>query len=254
MSGLTLNSVCVRHAGAQSSAVRDVSLHAPPGAVLGLVGESGCGKSTLARAISGLIPLASGNVELDGRAVGRSRGASPVQMVFQNPQASLNPRLSIGASVREAVDARGIRGAEARAAVQEALSSVGLPPALAGRRPGELSGGQRQRVAIARALAAHPQVIVADEITSALDVSVQAAILNLIAELQRERGFILIFISHNLAAVRYLAHEIAVMRSGEIVEHGDADQVTRAPRCAYTRDLINATPSLRTSPRTGFDR
>ncbi|MEU9099917.1 ATP-binding cassette domain-containing protein [Streptomyces sp. NPDC048361] len=214
------------------TAVDGVSLDVAPGTVTGLVGESGSGKSTLARAVAGLTPYR-------GTVTGVERGR--VQMVFQDPYSSLNPRMRIGDAIAEGsrVD-RGRRDAE----VARLLELVSLPAAHARRYPRELSGGQRQRVAIARALAAEPDVLIADEITSALDVSVQGAVLNLIRELRAELGLTMLFISHNLAVVRYVCDEVAVMRHGHLVETGPVEDVIGAPSHPYTRTLLEAVPSL----------
>ncbi|WP_283134285.1 ABC transporter ATP-binding protein [Rhizohabitans arisaemae] len=216
------------------TAVENLTLEIPPGSVVGLVGESGSGKSTVAKAICGLV-----------RYEGRMSGVDPkrVQLVFQDPYASLNPRMTVGASVEEGLSAlpRGRRKDE----VERLLSLVSLPPEFAGRYPRELSGGQRQRVAIARALGARPELLVADEITSALDVSVQGAVLNLIRGLQAELGLSMLFISHNLAVVRYVSDVVAVMHRGRLVEIGPAERVVGAPEHAYTRELLAAVPRLR---------
>jgi peptide/nickel transport system ATP-binding protein len=238
MNGLHLDRITVRYG--RVTVLQELSLHVRPGGALGIVGESGSGKSTAARAACGLVPLAGGEVRLGGQPVRVCRGRpSPVQMVFQNPAASLDPRFSAGASIAEALPA-----GRPRSEVLRYLHLVGLEEAHAGRRPGELSGGQRQRVALARALAAEPEVLIGDEVTSALDVSVQAAILNLLRELRRELGFTLLFISHNIAAVRYVCDEIAVMQGGRLVEVGPADRLIRSPRQPYTRALIDAVPRL----------
>ncbi|GAA2353063.1 ABC transporter ATP-binding protein [Nonomuraea africana] len=213
------------------TAVDDVTLEIPQGRIVGLVGESGSGKSTLARAVSGLVPY-TGEI-LDG---------GGVQMVFQDPYASLNPRMTVGASVAEGL--RRPTAASATSEVERLLGLVSLPAQLAARYPRELSGGMRQRVAIARALGASPRLLVADEITSALDVSVQGAVLNLVRGLRAELGLSMLFISHNLAVVRYVADEIAVMREGRVVEHGLTDQVVATPAHPYTRDLLSAVPRL----------
>ncbi|MFI6478232.1 ABC transporter ATP-binding protein [Nonomuraea sp. NPDC050663] len=214
-------------------AVDDVSLEIPTGSIVGLVGESGSGKSTLARAVSGLVPYTGGLA-----------GAERVQMVFQNPYASLDPRMTVGQSVAEALLRlpSGRRAAE----VERLLDLVALPGSVAGRYPRELSGGQRQRVAIARALGAEPSLLVADEITSALDVSVQGAVLNLVRSLREELGLSILFISHNLAVVRYVCDSIAVMHRGRVVEAGPTDQVTLEPAHDYTRSLLSAVPRLTT--------
>ncbi|MEU1147587.1 ABC transporter ATP-binding protein [Streptomyces sp. NPDC005863] len=214
------------------TAVDGVSLDVPAGTVTGLVGESGSGKSTLARAVAGLTPYA-------GRVSGVARGR--VQMVFQDPYSSLNPRMRIGDAIAEGARVpRGQRAAE----VARLLELVSLPAAYARRHPRELSGGQRQRVAIARALAAGPELLIADEITSALDVSVQGAVLNLIRDLRAELGLTMLFISHNLAVVRYVCDSIAVMRHGHLLETGPVQDVLGAPQHPYTRTLLDAVPSL----------
>ncbi|GAA2289856.1 hypothetical protein GCM10010149_40880 [Nonomuraea roseoviolacea subsp. roseoviolacea] len=214
------------------TAVDDVTLEVPPGSIVGLVGESGSGKSTLARAVSGLVPYT-------GEIIGAGRRR--VQMVFQDPYASLDPRMRVGASVAEGVR---LSRAARRVEVERLLSLVSLPAELAGRYPRELSGGQRQRVAIARALGARPDLLVADEITSALDVSVQGAVLNLVRELRAELGLSVLFISHDLAVVRYVCDVIAVLHRGRLVEVGATDEVVGSPQAAYTRALLEAVPRL----------
>ncbi|WP_327084882.1 ATP-binding cassette domain-containing protein [Nonomuraea sp. NBC_01738] len=213
------------------AAVESASLDIPAGTIVGLVGESGSGKSTLAKAVSGLVPH-----------TGRIEGTSRVQMVFQNPYASLDPRMRIRESVAEGLT--GLNRYQRDEEVQRLLGLVSLPGEMAARYPRELSGGQRQRVAIARALGARPELLVADEITSALDVSVQGAVLNLIRELRDELGLSILFISHNLAVVRYVCDTVAVMHQGEIVEHGPTAQVVDEPAHAYTRSLLEAVPRL----------
>ncbi|WP_240974015.1 oligopeptide/dipeptide ABC transporter ATP-binding protein [Nonomuraea composti] len=220
------------------TAADGVTLTVPGGKVVGLVGESGSGKSTLARAAVGLVPLTSGRILLDGADPHRA-----IQMIFQDPYASLDPRMTIGASIAEAIPrtvAR--RRAERQADVARLLELVNLDPGRISMRPGRLSGGQRQRVALARALAARPKVIVADEITSALDVSVQGGVLNVIRELRRALDLSMLFISHDLAVVRYVSDYVAVMYLGRIVEAGPTDEVLRAPQHPYTRELLEAAP------------
>jgi peptide/nickel transport system ATP-binding protein len=253
MSELVFEDVTVRFGSRRHglTAVDGVNLTVPDGEVVGLVGESGSGKSTLARAAVGLVPLHAGRIRLDGRPLSTRRGRRPVQLVFQDPYSSLDPRMRIGSSIAEAIprDAKVGRRAE----VTRLLELVELDPARAGAYPAQLSGGQRQRVALARALAARPDVIVADEITSALDVSIQGTVLNLVRSLQRELGTSMLFISHNLAVVRYVASTIAVMYLGRIVEHGPAEQVLTDPQHPYTRDLLAAVPddhALPTRPST----
>jgi peptide/nickel transport system ATP-binding protein len=228
-----------------TTAVDGVSLTVRPGQVVGLVGESGSGKSTLARAAVGLAPY-TGRILLGGEPVPTRGRHRPLQMVFQDPYSSLDPRMSIGESIAEAMP-RGTSRAEGRAEVLRLLELVHLDPTRSAVRPAELSGGQRQRVALARALAGRPDVVIADEITSALDVSIQGAVLNLVRELQRELGLSMLFISHNLAVVRYVASHVAVMRDGRIVEQGPTAQVLAEPAHDYTRELLAAVPGRRST-------
>jgi peptide/nickel transport system ATP-binding protein len=232
-------------------AVDRVDVTLPEASTLGVVGESGSGKSTLARALVGLVPLADGEVVIDGdrlRTARDGRVLDPrrrIQMIFQDPFASLNPRMSVGDAIGEALTVRGGSGRAARAAeIARYLDLVHLDAQIAERMPSRLSGGQRQRVAIARALAARPDVLIADEITSSLDVSVQSAVLNLMRELRNELGISMIFVSHNLATVRYLSDEIAVMYLGRVVEVGATEAVVSSPAHPYTRALLYAVPSL----------
>ena len=233
-------------------AVDGVSLRLEAGRTLALVGESGCGKTTVGRAILQLTPPTAGDMAFDGAplrfhdrvAVRGMRRA--VQMVFQDPFASLNPRLCVGDILEEGMVSLGVGGSpdERQRTVNELLERVGLSPEMRWRYPHEFSGGQRQRIAIARALAVSPRVILCDEPTSALDVSVQAQLLNLMCELQRERGLAYLFITHNLAVVRYMADEVAVMYLGRIVEQGPAARVLEAPVHPYTRMLLAAVPRV----------
>ncbi|MFG1610185.1 ABC transporter ATP-binding protein [Actinoplanes sp. NPDC049265] len=231
MRDLTFENVTVRFGSRRRGtvAVDDVSLVVPAGQVVGLVGESGSGKSTLARAAVGLAPLSAGRIE-------PAPGHRKIQMVFQDPYSALDPRMSIGESIAEAMPSVD------RAEVGRLLELVGLPADRARERPHLFSGGQRQRVALARALAGQPEVIIADEITSALDVSIQGAVLNVVRELQRRMNLTMLFISHNLAVVRYVSDIVAVMREGRIVEYGPVDEVLGAPRHEYTRELLAAVP------------
>ncbi|MGD9958057.1 ABC transporter ATP-binding protein [Nocardioides sp.] len=249
MSELRFEDVVVRYGTPRRpfTAVDGVNLVVPDGQVVGLVGESGCGKSTLARAAVGLAPLHSGRILLDGQPVPHRGRRRPLQMVFQDPYSSLDPRMSIADSVTEAIPP-GWSRAERRAEAERLLELVQVDPAKARARPSELSGGQRQRVALARALAGQPKVVIADEITSALDVSIQGAVLNLVRELQRELGLSMLFISHNLAVVRYVASHVAVMYGGRIVEQGPAEQVLTDPQHDYTRQLLAAVPGSRSTP------
>lgn len=238
MSGLRFEDVSVRFG--PTLAVDHVSLEVPPGRIVGLVGESGSGKSTLARAAVGLAPY-DGRILLDGRPVPQRGRERPLQMVFQDPYSSLDPRMSIGESIAEAIPP-GRSRTERRAEVARLLQLVHLDPTRSDARPAAMSGGQRQRVALARALAGRPQVVIADEITSALDVSIQGAVLNLVRELQRDLGISMLFISHNLAVVRYVATDVAVMYRGRIVEQGPTAQVLAEPDHDYTRELLAAVP------------
>ena len=243
MSELRFENVIVRYGS--TTAVDGVDLTVPKGQIVGLVGESGSGKSTLARAAVGLAPF-DGRILLDGQPVPTRGRHRPLQMVFQDPYSSLDPRMSIGESVLEAMP--GGTRAQRRSEVARLLELVHLDPARAAVRPAELSGGQRQRVALARALAGRPRVVIADEITSALDVSIQGAVLNLVRELQRELGLSMLFISHNLAVVRYVATHVAVMHDGRIVEEGPTAQMLADPDHDYTRELLAAVPGRRSHP------
>ncbi|MFE6161557.1 ABC transporter ATP-binding protein [Streptomyces sp. NPDC056486] len=257
MSELVFDGVSVRYGARRHAltAVDGAHLTVPSGQVVGLVGESGSGKSTLARAAVGLAPLTAGRILLDGTDVRRLRGRRrPLQMVFQDPYSSLDPRMSIGDSVAEALPRERGRGAAARRSeVARLLEQVNLGPDRASMLPGQLSGGQRQRVAVARALAGQPRVVIADEITSALDVSVQGAVLNLVRDVQRQMNLTMLFISHNLAVVRYLSDHVAVMYLGRIVEAGPTEQVLADPRHPYTRDLLAAVPSRTSASALGVE-
>ncbi|MFD5639040.1 dipeptide ABC transporter ATP-binding protein [Streptomyces sp. NPDC127077] len=225
------------------AAVDDVSLSVRRGETLGIVGESGSGKTTLGRMLVGLLEPTAGVVRHEGR---EQSGVRPsVQMVFQDPVSSLNPRRSVGESIADPLRARGDRDeGRVRGRVRELLERVGLDGSHYDRYPHEFSGGQRQRVGIARALAAEPHVIVCDEPVSALDVTTQAQVVALLGELQRELGLALVFVAHDLAVVRQVSDHVAVMRRGRIVEHGPADEVYESPRDPYTRQLLAAVPAL----------
>ncbi len=230
-------------------AVEDVTLEIRPGEVVGLVGESGSGKTTIGRAAVGLIPIAAGELSVYGNDLSSisNRNLREVRkhigIVFQDPGSSLNPRFPIGQSIGEPILlSKTASGSEIDRRVEVLLDQVELPRSFRNRYPHELSGGQRQRVGIARALALSPQLLVADEPTSALDVSVQARFLDLLQELQRELQFACLFISHDLAVVDILAHRIAVMHNGKLVEQGTSDQILRSPKDPYTQRLISAVP------------
>ena len=226
-------------------AVDGVSFAIPPGQTLGLVGESGCGKSTLGRTIVGLVPPTAGTIRLGGRTIGRRRSAADlrgIQMVFQDPYSSLDPRMTIHDVVAEPLR---INGVYERARVDRLLEQVGLPGEAGARRPAQFSGGQRQRIAIARALALDPEVLILDEAVSALDVSIQAQIVNLLRQLQRDLGLSYLFISHDLSIVRHISHEVAVMYLGRVVETGPCDAVLGTPAHPYTQSLLSAVPSVR---------
>lgn len=229
-------------------ALRSVSLSVRAGQTLGLVGESGSGKTTLANTVLGTVRPTSGHVRLDGRELdcgreARRRVRRDVQMVFQNPYSALNPLMSLGAALRETIRLhQGLRGAELHRAAAELFDAVRIPAAALRRYPSELSGGQRQRVVIARALAARPRLLVCDEPLSALDVSTQAEIINLLVRLQRETGIAYLFIGHDLSVVRHVSHEIAVLYRGDLVELGPADDVYDHPGHDYTRRLLASAP------------
>ncbi|WP_313953786.1 ABC transporter ATP-binding protein [Accumulibacter sp.] len=243
-------------------AVDGVSLELARGRTLALVGESGCGKTTVGKAILQLIPASGGQVRLLGQELGGlSRNARRplrrrMQMIFQDPFASLNPRMSVGEIIGEGMSALATASSRqaSEAAIAAVLQQVGLEAAAARRYPHEFSGGQRQRVAIARALAVQPDLVICDEPTSALDVSVQAQILNLLGTLQAELGLAYLFITHNFAVVDHLAHEVAVMYLGRIVERGTVDDVLRSPQHPYTRALLSAVPSARLDAQPEFIR
>ena len=230
-------------------AAKNVSLEIYPGEILGLVGESGSGKTTIGRAAIGLIPIKEGKLEIVGKDISHAKPKELSQIrrhtgiVFQDPASSLNPRLPIGESIGEPLFLAGEAKGEALAhRIEDLLDQVELPRSYRNRYPHELSGGQRQRVGIARALALTPDLLIADEPTSALDVSVQARFLDLLQELQGKLNFACLFISHDLAVVDILAHRIAVMQNGVLVEVGDRDQILQQPKSDYTRRLISAVP------------
>ena len=248
---LEVNNVVVQFDtdGGRITAVDGVSMHLATGETLGLVGESGCGKSTLARAIMQLVPMQQGSVRLEDidldtlsrRELRRMRHR--IQMVFQDPRGSLDPRMSVSSLIGEPLRVHGMGDRTSRArSVAEAMELVGLPEAVADRLPSELSGGQQQRVGIARAIVTDPAVLVCDEPVSALDVSIQAQIINVLDELRDELDLAMLFIAHDLSVVRHLSDRVAVMYLGQIVETGTTSEVFTEPRHPYTQGLITSVP------------
>ncbi|NNM34383.1 MAG: ABC transporter ATP-binding protein [Gemmatimonadetes bacterium] len=247
-----------RRTAGQVKAVDGVSFHIEEGETLGLVGESGSGKSTTGRAVLGLIRPTGGTVSVDGKVL---QDLTPeelrlerrhFQMIFQDPFASLNPRATVASIVREPLDVHGVGTPSSRAQrVRDLLESVGLGAAHAGRYPHEFSGGQRQRIGIARALATSPRLIVADEPISALDVSIQAQVVNLMMDLKNELGLTYLFIAHDLAMVRHISDRVAVMLAGKLVEIGPRHRVFGAPAHPYTRMLLESVPDGEPGKRRG---
>jgi oligopeptide transport system ATP-binding protein len=244
-----LRGVLRRKAG-EIKAVDDVSLDINEGETLGLVGESGCGKSTTGRAILRLYQPTAGAIELQGRDIARLEGNAlrslrpRMQMIFQDPQASLNPRMTVGSIIAEPLDEHAkLNKAVRRARVMELMDAVGLSRGFANRYPHEFSGGQRQRIGIARALALNPKFIVCDEPIAALDVSIQAQVVNLLEDLQEKLGLTYLFISHDLSMVRHIADRVVVMYLGRVAEVAPADVLYARPLHPYTEALISAVPS-----------
>ncbi|MBN9213380.1 MULTISPECIES: ATP-binding cassette domain-containing protein [unclassified Microbacterium] len=229
-------------------ALTDIAISIGQGETLGLVGESGSGKTTLGRAVLGLAPVTAGTITFAGEDIShasrkqRQRLSRDLQVVFQDPYTSLNPAMEVGDILAEPLGIQGIGKTESRARVKELLDQVNLPSDALHRQPREFSGGQRQRVAIARALALSPKLIVCDEPVSALDLTTQATVLDLFLQIQRDTGVSYLFISHDLDVVRHISHRVAVMYRGEIVEQGEAEQVTRDPQHPYTQKLLLAAP------------
>jgi peptide/nickel transport system ATP-binding protein/oligopeptide transport system ATP-binding protein len=231
-------------------AVDGLSFEVKRGETLGIVGETGCGKSTTARLLNRLLEPTSGSIHFDGREIAGIKGGElkalrrEIQMIFQDPYSSLNPRKTVGAIISEPFVIHGLNKAEGerKRAVQELMEQVGLNPEHYNRYPHEFSGGQRQRIGVARALALKPKVIIADEPVSALDVSIQAQILNLLRDLQREFDLTLVMISHDLSVVRHMCDRVAVMYLGKIVELADSDALYLHPRHPYTGALLSAVP------------
>jgi len=246
---LALDQISVRYASRRTAAIEGVSLSIAAGRTLGVVGESGCGKSTLGKAVMGLTPVSAGSLHFRGQDITRMtprrrlQAGIAMQIVFQDPQSSLDPRMRVSELITEPLL---IAGRSTVGVAENLADQVGLPRDALGSRPHEFSGGQRQRVAIARALASSPQLLVLDEPTSALDLSVQAQILNLLLDLQREHGFGYLFISHDMAVVRHLADDVAIMFRGQIVEKGAAAEVLDAPRHEYTQELMRSAMSGQT--------
>jgi peptide/nickel transport system ATP-binding protein len=246
---LDVKDLVVRYRGADEPTLKGVSLSIQPGERLALVGESGSGKSTLARALLGLAPVIGGEVSFQGRnVIGDSHKLNDqdyrrrVQMIFQDPYNSLHPRLSVQSNLMEPLKIHGLYDAEqSRAASSRVLERVGLDPEAAQRYPHQFSGGQLQRIGIARALLMEPLLLLADEPVSALDVSVQAQVLNLLADLSSDGKLAILFISHDLAVVRHLCDRVAVMLKGKLVEVGTVDQICFEPQHAYTQTLVQAT-------------
>jgi peptide/nickel transport system ATP-binding protein len=229
--------------------VRDVSYRVAPGETVALVGESGSGKTTIARAVAGLLAPARGEILFEDKNIAIPVERRPrellrqIQLVFQNPDSSLNPRRRVGSILARPLELFfGLSGRERRRRIDELLNDVHLDPGYARRFPTQLSGGERQRVAIARALAAEPKLVLCDEVVSALDVSVQAAILDLLRELQGRRGIAYVFIAHDLAVVRWLAHRVVVLYGGEVMEEGTAEEVFSPPFHPYTETLLHSIP------------
>ncbi|MFF9349321.1 ATP-binding cassette domain-containing protein [Streptomyces sp. NPDC014734] len=229
-------------------ALKGVSMSIGQGECVGLVGESGSGKSTLGKAVLGLARVTSGTIRFDGRDITHLAGAArrhlaaDLQVVFQDPYGSLDPTLTVGQILAEPLTASGTGRADARRAVTDMLDHVRLPADTVTRYPGEFSGGQRQRIAIARALVRRPRLIVCDEPVSALDLTTQAAVIDLFIDIQRETGVSYLFVSHDLGVVRRICHRVSVMYRGECVESGPNEKITRDPEHPYTRRLLLASP------------
>jgi oligopeptide/dipeptide ABC transporter ATP-binding protein len=230
-------------------AVDGVDLEVHPGETLGIVGETGCGKSTLARLISRLLPVTEGTVEFEGQDITRLKGNAlrelrrEIQMIFQDPYSSLNPRKRVGAIIGDPFDIHGLAGGkERKKRIQELMEVVGLNPEHYNRFPAEFSGGQRQRIGVARALALRPKLIICDEPVSALDVSIQAQVVNLLEDLQEEFHLTYVFIAHDLSIVRHVSDRVAVMYLGKVVELADAKRLYAEPKHPYSGALLSAVP------------
>ncbi|RAX46174.1 ABC transporter ATP-binding protein [Arthrobacter sp. AQ5-06] len=237
-----------RKAAAAPPAVDSVSFSIQPGETVGLVGESGSGKSTIGKAILGLQKVSGGSVGFQGEDIthanaGKRRAiGSELRAVFQDPNSSLNPRKTIGASLAEPLRVRGISGAEARTKAEDMLERVGLPRDAVDRYPSQFSGGQRQRISVARALICEPKLVVCDEAVSALDLSTQAQVLNLLADLRDEHGLSYLFIAHDISVVQFLAKRVVVLYRGQVMESGLAAAVTESPKHPFTQALVAASP------------
>ena len=233
-------------------AVNDVSLNIKQGEIYALAGESGCGKSTLSKAITKLVPVKSGDIIYNGQSIlshtkeERKKYPGEVQMVFQNPYSSLNPKMKIGDILQEPLDINTtFSKCRKKAVIKETLSDVGLNENVLNLYPHEFSGGQRQRIAIARALILNPKLLIADEPVSALDASIQAQIINLMKDLRTQRNLTILFISHDLNVIRYLADRIGIMYFGKLVEENDTNSIFYFPKDEYTKKLLNSAPRLK---------
>ena len=243
-----------RKAAAAPAAVDRVSFSIAPGETVGLVGESGSGKSTIGKAILGLQKVSGGTITYEGKDV-TSAGASQrralgseLRAVFQDPNSSLNPRNTVGSSLAEPLRLRGVGAADARQRAEDMLERVGLPRDAVDRYPSQFSGGQRQRISVARALICDPKLVVCDEAVSALDLSTQAQVLNLLADLRDERGLGYLFIAHDIAVVQFLAQRVVVLYRGQVMESGPAAAVTENPNHPFTQALVAASPVPRRAP------
>ncbi|MDO3412417.1 ATP-binding cassette domain-containing protein [Saccharibacillus sp. CPCC 101409] len=244
-----LNKVYRTRGGADFAAVRDVSFQLGAGETLGIVGESGSGKTTVAKMVAGMLPATSGRIALGGKAFGKSGRSradkKKIQYIFQDPVSSLNPRLKVRDLIAEPLKLYfKLPPGEIDKRVDALLADVGLPRDYRSRYPKELSGGQCQRVGIARALAAEPSIIVCDEPTSALDMTIQSQILELLKQLQLQKGVSYLFIAHGLEVIYSISHRVLVMKDGEIVEQGDTRSIFHRPRHGYTQSLIGAIPRI----------
>lgn len=232
-------------------AVKNVSLEIKPGEIYALAGESGCGKSTIAKSITKLVKPKSGDILFEGKSILKHNSSEKkdypklVQMVFQNPYSSLNPKMKIGETLREPLDINTNYSKNRKnAIIKDVLNDVGLQASCLDLYPHEFSGGQRQRIAIARALILNPKLIIADEPISALDASIQAQIINLLKNLKQQRDLTILFISHDLNVIRYIADRVGIMYFGELIEENTTDKIFNCPKENYTKTLLNSAPSL----------